>query len=186
MLVPYRRFGTSYRSYLQGQSSLGSACSVKFQKSLHLIYVAAEAWNHERLKCVDNHHERVTETKKETSSSKHMSGNGWFFSLNGRLLSAINTARVSLRGGTQNPSVFSSNWQWTQFTNAFFMHVKLFAAAPGPRRKGATVHDKTLPWAHWFKLGTFWKFVLNCDVTNKEKWTVITLWTSVVRLLQQL
>ena len=45
-------------------SSLGSASPVKFQKSPDIIYVAAEAWNHEHLKCLDNHQERVTETKK--------------------------------------------------------------------------------------------------------------------------
>jgi len=44
VLVPYRRFGTIYRSHLQGSISLGlTVRSVKCKKSPVLIFVAAEA-----------------------------------------------------------------------------------------------------------------------------------------------
>jgi len=57
MIISYRRFGSTYRSHLQGSSSLRTVCpetSVrnyhstprKPQKSAFLIYTTAKAWNY--------------------------------------------------------------------------------------------------------------------------------------------
>jgi len=62
VIIPYRRFGTYSRSYLQGSRSLlgswiwdrkvvpkrryGINTVQKSQKIADLIYISAEAWNH--------------------------------------------------------------------------------------------------------------------------------------------
>jgi hypothetical protein len=47
LVVSYLRFGTSYRSHLQGSRNVGNKLRcVTYQKSEYLIYTAAGAWNH--------------------------------------------------------------------------------------------------------------------------------------------
>jgi len=50
MVVPYRRFGTTYRSHLQGSSSPSTVLRcIKSQKSADLIYIVTEDWSHKHV-----------------------------------------------------------------------------------------------------------------------------------------
>ena len=63
MVVPYWRFGTTYRSHLQGSSTPSTIlCCIKSQNSADLIYVVTEDWSHK-------HVSRLIEVMKCLSSS---------------------------------------------------------------------------------------------------------------------
>ena len=63
MLAPYRRFGKTYRSHLQGSSSPSTILRcIKSQKSADLIYIVTEDWSHK-------HVNRLIEVMKRLSCS---------------------------------------------------------------------------------------------------------------------
>jgi len=62
--------------------------------------------------------------------------------------------------------------------NVNSLHKRIFYACqtirgrPRLLRNSAMDHDKTWPCANWFKVRTFWTFVLNCDLTSNKKLTM--------------
>ena len=52
----------------------------------------------------------------------------------------------------KSPSVFSSNWKWRVFYNAYFIPVRQFATTPGTMQR--------CPCVHRFRWRTFWAFFL--------------------------
>jgi hypothetical protein len=75
------------------------------------------------------------------------------------------------------PNVFSSNWKWRDISAVHFVHLSHHSQPPRGLGKGATVHDHTCLYVHWFNWRIFWTFVVSCDWINNKNSTVTKLGT---------
>jgi hypothetical protein len=89
-------------------------------------------------------------------------------------------------GTLKNSSIFCSNWKWWDTSPTHSSCLSNHLQSPRDLSKGATVHDWTCPFVHWFGWMIFWAFMVNCSLINNKNWTVIELGMSVVNVLCQL
>jgi hypothetical protein len=75
------------------------------------------------------------------------------------------------------PNVISSNWKWRDISAAHFIYLSHYSHPTRDLGKGATVHDHTCLYVHWFRWRVFWTFVVSCDWINNKNSTVTKLKT---------
>lgn len=89
-------------------------------------------------------------------------------------------------GILKNPIEFSSNWKWIDTSRTHVWCLSNHSQPPRDILKIVTVHYQTCPCMNLLMWETFWASVVNCDLINNNKSTLVKFATCNVNVLCQL